>query len=262
MKDFNKIVNKLWKKWWKVVFKNDIFELVDPECKSQYTGYVNKLIYRLKAEGYIISLKSWVYIIPEDDDSSLNEVDLIEKYYIKLLKKYITQYAWSQYYISWEKSLGFQMKDFSIPERVYVITRGINKKIQIGNYEIIFKTISGKDKWKKINLYARFSQFTKELDIDGIKFKVSSLELALLETALVSDMYEGVNINLLMKAMKKYGSVMSEDVFREIGKYKYNMSFNRLKEIAKTIHPPLYKLFLDIIKQNGACFVGEWLRGI
>jgi len=44
---------------------------------------------------------------------------------------------------------------------------------------------------------------------------------------------------------------MSEEAFREIGKYKYNMSFNRLKEIAKTIDKDLYKLFLDIIKTNG-----------
>jgi hypothetical protein len=40
--------------------------------------------------------------------------------------------------------------------------------------------------------------------------------------------------------MKKYGKVFNTDVFHEIGKYKYTMSFNRLKEIAKPINRELY----------------------
>jgi len=95
IKDFNKIVNKMWRKWWNVVFKKDIYEIIDPECKPEYTTIVNKVIYRLRAEGHIISLKSWVYIVPDSDDLLLNEVDLIEKYYLKLLKKYITENTWS-----------------------------------------------------------------------------------------------------------------------------------------------------------------------
>jgi hypothetical protein len=37
----------------------------------------------------IIALKNGVYIIPDSEDASLNSVDLIDKYYLKLLKKYI-----------------------------------------------------------------------------------------------------------------------------------------------------------------------------
>lgn len=44
---------------------------------------------------------------------------------------------------------------------------------------------------------------------------------------------------------------MNYDVFQEVGKYKYNMSFNRLKEIAKTIDRDLYEVFLNVIKKNG-----------
>lgn len=262
MKDFNKIVKTLWKKWWKVMFKKDIFELIDPECKKQYAGFVSKTIYKLKAEGYIISLKSWVYIIPEADDVKLHTIDLLEKYYIQLLKKYIVQEIWSSYYISGMKSLQFHMKDYSIPQRIYVITRNLNKKVQVWDYEIVFKTISGKDQWKKINLYNKFSSYSKEIEVEGQKFKISGLELSILESALVTDIYEWLDISHIIKALKKYSWVLSEDIFREIGKYKYNMSFNRLKEISKPLNTDLYELFLDIIKQNGACFVGEWLRGI
>jgi hypothetical protein len=35
------------------------------------------------------------------------------------------------------------------------------------------------------------------------------------------------------------------------------MSFNRLKEISKTIDKTLYEVFLDVIKKNGALFIGE-----
>ena len=262
MKDFNKIVKILLRKWWKVVLKKEIFEIIDPEYKTKYTQLVDKLIYRLRAEGHIISLKAGVYIVPESEDKNLNSVDLLEKYYLKLLKKYISESVGSSYYISGLKSLEFHMKDYSLPERIYITNRSLNKKIKIGQYEIIFKTLSGKHQGKKINLYQKFSRYSKELDISWVNIKVSWLELALLESALVWDMYEGIQIWLLTKTLKKYGKILDYSVFEEVGKYKYNMSVNRLKELTKTLDPELSQLFLSIIKKNGGCFVGEGLRGI
>ena len=262
MKDFNKIVKILLRKWWKVILKKEIFEIIDPERKKQYAIYVDKLIYRLKAEGYILSLKAGVYIVPNADDKKLNSVDLLEKYYLQLVKKYITEYVGSHYYIGGVKSLQFHMKDFSIPEKIYVVSRSLSKKVKVGEYEIIFKTLSTKHQGKSISLYQKFSQFSSKVEVWWVNLKVSRLELALLESALVGDMYEGINVWLLTKAIKKYGKVFDHSIFEEIGKYKYNMSVNRLKELTKTIDPKLSQLFLDIIKKNGGCFVGEWLRGI
>jgi len=65
----------------------------------------------------------------------------------------------------------------------------------------------------------------------------------------------GLDFSLLNKAIKKYSSELDHEVFREIGKYKFIMSFNRLKEIAKHINQDLYQCFLDIIKQNGGLFI-------
>ncbi len=262
MLDFNKIVKKLWNKWWNVIFKKDIFEFIDPEYKKENQTKLNKLIYRLRSEWHLISLKSWVYIVPNQQDRESNSIDLIEKYYLTLLKKYIVQEVWSQYYISWLKSLEFHMKDQSIPDRICIMNRSINKKIKVWNYEIIFKTLAWKYQWKKLNLFSRFSGYTKEQVIDGIAFKTSNLELALVESALVQDSYEGLDISPLMKAMKKYWNIMDHEVFKQVGKYKYNMSFNRLKEVSKTINVELYKTFLGIIKENWWCFVWEWLRWI
>jgi len=262
IKDFNKIVKKLSNKCWNVVFKSDIFDIIDPEHKAAYESQLNKTIYRLKSEDHIISLKSWVYIIPDEGDRDLNSIDLLEKYYLKLLKKYIVKEVWSYYYVSWVKSLQFHLKDQSIPLRIYITNKNISKKIQIGNYEIVFKTLSWKDQGKKINLYSRFNSFVKKIQIDDIEFKISSLELSLLESALVVDTYEWLDTWLLVRAIKKYSTVLDYDVLREIGKYKYNMSVNRLKEISKTIDENLYRVLLNIIKQNGGCFVWEGLRGM
>ncbi len=261
MLSFDKIVNKLLKKWWKVLLKEEIFELIDPEKKSCYQSRIDKYIYRLKIEWIIIPLKSWVYVIPGDSDSTLNSVDLLEKYYIQLLKKYISYHVWSQYFISGKKALQIHMKDFSIPEKIYIVNRNLNKKIKIWNYEMIFKTVSGKIDLKQVNLYSHLSRHTIIKELDGLSFKISSLELSLLESALISDIHEWFDMWLLSKVLKKYAHVMDHDAFYTLGKYKFSMSFNRLKEIAKPISPELSQLFLDIIKKNGGLFIGEWLRG-
>lgn len=262
MLDFNKIVHKMCTKWWKIVFKEDIFEIMDPEKKAVYTTKLDKYIYKLRSMWVIINLKAWVYIIPETEDLSLNKVDLIDKYYLKLLKKYITYHVWSSYYISWRKSLEFNMKNFEIPEKIFVVNRIVNKKIKIWDLEIIFKTISWKDiYWKKLNLFQKFNEYTITKKIDNLEFKLSWLELALVESALVNDTELWIPVELLSKAIKKYWKVLNKDIFYNIWKFKYIMSFNRLKELAKPIDIELYEVFLDIIKKNGGLFIGEGLRG-
>ena len=256
MISFNKIVNKLCKRCWNIVFLTDIFEIIDPEYKDKNRTTLNNTIYRLKSEWVIIALKNWVYIVPDSEDKTLNSVDLLDKYYLQLLKKYIKAEVGSHYYISGKKSLEFHMRDYAIGEKIFIINRNLNKKIKVWAYKIIFKTISGNEHGKKINLYAHLSHYTKEILIDTIAFKVSVLELALLEASLIWESYWGVEISLITKALKKYSSILNPDIFKDIAKYKYIMSFNRLKELSKSSLPDLYKLFLDIIKTNGNLFIG------
>jgi hypothetical protein len=260
--DFNKIVKKMWKKCWKVLFRNDIFELIDPEKKERNKNKISKIIYRLKAENIIINLKSGVYIVPDNEDKNLNKIDLEEKYFLKLLKKYISYYVRNEYYISGQKALEIHNKDFSIPEKIFITTRNLNKKISLKNTQIIFKTISWKKNWKKVNLYSLFSSFVVRKKIDNLEFKVSSLELALVESALIGDTINWFNISLLTKTIKKYWEVFDFSVFYKIWEYKFIMSFNRLKELSKNINQKLYKTFLDIIKKNWWLFIWEWLRWI
>jgi hypothetical protein len=73
------------------VFLKDVFEIIDPEKKDQNKNKLNKTVYRLVAEKVILKIKNGVYLIPDTEDISLNSVDLVDKYYLKLLKKYITK---------------------------------------------------------------------------------------------------------------------------------------------------------------------------
>lgn len=260
MIDFNKIVKKLWNKRWKVLTKNDIWEIIDPEKKSLYQSKVDKTIYLLKSQKILLSLKAGVYVVPEVEDMDLNEVDLWEKYYFKLLKKIIGAELWSAYYISGQKALEIHMKNFSIPQKLFVTSRNQEKRIKLQENEIIFRTVHGNFQGKKISCYWKFYPYSQIKEIDGVKLRVSCLELALLEASLVEDSQMWVPTQLLTHALKKYGKVLRKEVFSDILRYKYNMSANRLKELSRHIDPKLSAFFLEEIKQNGGCFVGEWLR--
>ncbi|MCH8518402.1 hypothetical protein LAT59_01370 [Candidatus Gracilibacteria bacterium] len=262
MINFNNIVKKLGNKGGKVMFKSDIYDIIDPEKKPEYQSQVDKIIYRLKAEEYIITLKAGVYVIPSDEDRNLNSIDLLEKYFLKLLKKYIISEVGTYYYIGGTKALEFHMKDYSLPLRISIINAQVQKKIKIGHFEIHFKILYGRKQGKKVKLFPQFEKYTQEKDILGIKFKLACLELALIESALIEDIHLGINIGLLSKTIKKYEKIFSYDIFYEIGKYKYNMAFNRLKELSKPLSSDVYQVCLEVIKKNGGCFVGEGLRNL
>ncbi|PZM85059.1 hypothetical protein DLH72_02280 [Candidatus Gracilibacteria bacterium] len=256
---FDKIVKKLLKKSGNVMLKSDIFEIIDPEQKKSNQSKIDKTIYNLKSKGIIISIKSGVYIIPSEEDKKLNKIDLIEKYYIKLLKKYIINTCSTNYYISGNKALEIHDKNFSIPEKIFIINKNINKKIFIGNYQIIFKTISSKKSEKSI--FGKLIKLTENKEIENFNFKVANLELSLVEACILNDINEPLNIKLITKILKKYKNNFNTENFYKIGESKYIMSFNRLKELSKKIDNGLYIIFLDIIKKNGGLFIGEGLRG-
>ncbi|MBW7954255.1 hypothetical protein H3C61_00355 [Candidatus Gracilibacteria bacterium] len=258
MISFDKIVNKMLKKGGKIIFLEDIFEIIDPELQERNKSIVSKIIYKLKSQKIIIPIKNGMYVVPKPGDENLNEIDLIEKYYFEFCKKIINKEVGSEYFISGKKSLEIHHKNYTIPQKLIVVNRKINKRILIGNYQIIFKTITGNKK----NLYSQLSNFTKTTQIEGINFKISSLELSLIESALIEDTFEGIPIDLLSKTLKKYSKFFDKDLFYKIGKFKYIMAFNRLKELSKNIDKNLYEVFLDIIKQNGGLFIGEGKRGI
>ncbi len=258
MISFDKIVNKMLKKWWKIIFIEDIFEIIDPEFQEKNKNIVSKIIYKLKSQKIIIPIKNGMYVVPKSWDENLNEIDLIEKYYFEFCKKIINKEVWGEYFISGKKALEIHHKNYTIPQKLIVVNRKLNKKIMIWNYQIIFKTIT----WNKKNLYSALSNFVKNVVVEQINFKVSSLELSLVESALIEDTFEWVSVDLISKTLKKYSKFFDKEIFYKIGKLKYIMAFNRLKELSKNIDIKLYEVFLDIIKQNWWLFIWEGKRGI
>jgi hypothetical protein len=79
---------------------------------------------------------------------------------------------------------------------------------------------------------------------------------------LVIDNEEWIDLNLLTKTIKKYSKYLKKETFEELARFKFIMSFNRLKEISKNIDKNLYEVFLDIVKKNWGLFIGEGLRKI
>lgn len=255
--DFNKIVDKMLKKRWKVFFNEDISELFFPGEREENYDKISKLVYKLNSEGVIKKIKNWVYIIPDKDDSKLNEVDLIDKYTLKLIKKYISYNVRNEYFITWKKSLELHMKNYYFWDKIFVINRNLNKKIIIWDTQIIFKTV----KWKDENLYSKLSKFTTTHDIEWLKFKSSCLELSLLESALTGDSLENLDIIFIQKVLKKYKKVLNFENFEKLAKMRYITPINRLKEISKLVDDDLYKFFLELIKKNWNIFLWEKIRG-
>ena len=109
--------------------------------------------------------------------------------------------------------------------------------------------------------FYKFKDFSEVKEIEDIKFKVSNLELSLVESCVLSDINEPLNIKLINKILKKYKNNFGIEIFYKIWEYKYIMSFNRLKELSKKIDEWLYTVFLDIVKRNWWLFIWEWLRG-
>jgi len=52
--------------------------------------------------------------------------------------------------------------------------------------------------------------------IEDIEFKVSCLELSLVESAIVSDTINGFDITLINKTLKKYSKVLDTSLFYEV----------------------------------------------
>gem|GEM_PF-564572 len=217
---------------------------------------MNRTIYLLTSQNILKIIRNGVYVFPDEEDKKLNDIDLTEKYFFPLMKGYITKEVGNEYFLAGKKALEIHMKNYSVSEKIVIFTRKLNKKITLGNTKLVFTTAKGKQK----NVYQKLSTFSQSVKIEGYNIHVANLELSLVQATLIENTEEGIDSDLIKKTLKKYAPFFKKEIFYEIGKLKYNMAFNRLKEFAKHIDTPLYEVFLDIIKKNGGNFVGSGLR--
>ena len=135
MISFDKIVNKLLKRWLSVVSIDDISDIIYPKIivlDSAKQANLYKIIYRLKANNHITQLKNWLYIIWVKDTFQIDDL------YWKICHKIIHNETWSDYIISWMKSLEIIMKDYSLHNRLIVYTKDIGSlEVFVSNTEFL-----------------------------------------------------------------------------------------------------------------------------
>lgn len=255
---FNKIVNKLWKLDWKILSIYDIWDIIDPDFSKwnkKHIQEIYKIIYRLKSNNIITTLKNWLYFISLN--SSIREVDIIDSHYWDIVSKIIKDETNWTYFIWWNKSLELHLKDYSIQNKLIVYTKDIQKIININSIlRIQFKIFSPWKNSKKFS-FNSLNKYLTKISINNINFLVAWEELALLDSLILADNKLWIDNYLILKYLKKFEKYLSRERLWEIVRIKYISAINRLRIIAQNNKlEKLYQACLDIIKKEWAnCFL-------
>lgn len=250
---FEKIVHKLWKMEWEIITYKDIWLIIDPDFlknNQKYKDKVYKIIYRLKSNQIIHPIRNSLYYICNKKE--VKEVDIIDSFYWKIVKKIIQENTMWDYIIWWNKSLELYLKDFSIQNQLIVYTKDIEKIITISkDHKIIFKNIKWWQKNKKLDNFTFLKKFIKKIQIDSIQFNICNEELAILDTLLIRNNQSKINNYLIDKFLTKFSNYLDRDIMWLLVSYRYITSINRLRVITQQKKNSwLYEKCLDIIKKE------------
>lgn len=261
MIDFDKIVNKLSKKEWQILTIFEIWSIFDPDFRRWSTKNINsiyKIIYRLKAINVIIPIKNSLYFI--SNWKKIKDIEIIDIYYWKILKKIIGDIVWSEYFIWNIKALELLLSDYGVSPRIIIYNKEIDKIITLSkNHKIIFKKLISWKKSENANIFTKLKKYTKTININKINLRISDEELSILDSLLIRDNKNKIDSYLINKFLNKYAKFLSREKLWELVKLKYITSINRLKDISdQNNHKSLYIHCLDIIKtQWWNCFLSK-----
>ena len=124
MIDFDKIVNKLSKKEWQILSLVEIWNIFDPDFRKWSTKNINsiyKIIYRLRALEIIIPIKNSLYFI--SNSKKIKDIEIIDLFYWKILKKIISDIVWSDYFIWNIKALELLLNDYGVSSRIIIYNK-------------------------------------------------------------------------------------------------------------------------------------------
>lgn len=259
MISFDKIVKKLYKNEWKIFDIYDIWKIIDPDFSPDDKKNINKIykiIYLLKSNWVIFPIKNSLFFINSPLSKKIDEQEIIDNNYWKILKKIISQNT-PFYFIGWDKSLEIITKDYSLPEEITIYTKELDKKIKISsNHTVIFKTIKSGKKTDNKNIFNKLAHYSQNVVIDEINLKTANKELALLESLTIKKI-DWINEYLVNKFIKKYGKSLDFSIIWDLVEYKYITSINRLRKIAQEWWmDDIYENSLKVIKNNWwGCFI-------
>lgn len=241
--DFDKIVQRMKKKWQKLWSLSDIEGYTEPKDGNVKKGTAYKLIHRLVSTGILVSIRKGMYLwnVGEKWDP--------EDFYWPILKKVIAENYLGQGIIIGSKALAFGLRDYSLPETLQIVTQKDSGKLALlGDYQLVAQTVRT---WRK-SLYPVIKKYSSRLDIEGIQFMVTAPEHALLEALTTR---AGVDINdtaIIERWLRKNASSLREEVFAEFIPHRYISATNRLKYLASDLEiKPLYEMMVRLIDNQG-----------
>lgn len=254
---FEKIVQKMKKKWQNLWSLQDIDKLVVSSAMGSHTT-LYKTIHLLVVSWVLISIRKWLYLSGQGaTQKTLDPQD----FYWSIVRKTLAEKYMSQWVIVGQKALAIMLKDFSLPEVLSVCVPNKPKKITLlGGYKMT--TLSPKSQ-KKSGMYGIVKKYATKVLVDDTALWVTCSEHAILESLIVRDGHDITDLNMVLRWLKKNSHTLRMEVFAQLVPNKYISAANRLKYIAfDHQYDWLYAMMLKAIDQyGGGCHLSrEFLR--
>ncbi len=183
---------------------------------------------------------------------------MVEDAYWKIAKKLVSKNCGSGYVLAGPKSLEIRMRDFSIPNTLIVYTKNYDATLLVTDRNrIVFKTAKTGSKTGRTNAFPVFAKFSETFVVEGIKWKVASVEQALLDSLTVHKGVSEIDEYAVSKFLSKYAKSVDRDRLGRLVSCKYLTAVNRLREISRNKgFTSVYEKALDVVKREGGnCFI-------
>ncbi len=245
----NIFVNKLVQKSGRILTRED---LLDIWLLSGWSR--SRLAYALqqaKYAGHISLLMNGIFFVR-------NSLDNPDSLYWNIVAVLTRKYSPAGAIVSWEKSMEFYLRNFSIPDILILYTRDTTKRIRLKNgREVHFRTLKSGEKMGSKNMFRFLMSHSLVWNIDWAELLFLDYDASLLDAATVRIHEAGISEVLFEKFLRQYEKRLSRENLGSLVSYRYIRAANRLRSFAKQ-HDfnILYNMLIDIIKREwGWCYL-------
>lgn len=246
-KETNIIVKKLLKNKWKILTIEKIKKMFE-DLWVEWNIY--KKIYFLKNWGYLVSLKKDLYYV-KDVSEEVDEEDIIQRFYWKLLYSWLKQQYWNDYLIWWIKALEIWNNNFDIPDKITIINPYKRSLETLLKWKKIFNTVYKVKSEDPMKFFKFLKKNTEKISIDWKNFIVANYELSLLESLYSLSSLEQRYVEELVKKniRKNYKRIRLDLIENFLKLGKYGSSCVKLYELARLIRPDFAEKLKNILKK-------------
>lgn len=248
--NIQKIIELLSIKKWKIIEITELKNLLQNHFSTPLSdSKFYKIIHLLKNKDILWSIKKEFFYI-KNPKKEINEYELEQQFYRKLLKKHCKKYCNNERYIGAITALeiNFQGTIPDIPERITICNKKKQaKEIVIFEKEVLFKKYEVRGK----NIFTTFTQNTKKIQSSWGLLPYANMELSIIESLYNLDKSNSTYIeNLIIKTLKKHKKQYDLKNLESIIKLgKFNSAVNRFFKLIKPIFPDLSEEVKKLIKK-------------